>query len=87
MVFNPSHALTDLTGDLEMSKETGGRAFPWCGDLNETPTINLGMTLRDYFAAKVIIHALNSPHFVNHYDASLMAYEIADAMIRARGAA
>lgn len=28
----------------------GGPAFPWCGDLNDCPTINLGMTLRDYFA-------------------------------------
>ncbi|WP_396330172.1 hypothetical protein [Burkholderia anthina] len=32
----------------------GGRAFPWCGDLNEMPFINLGMTLRDYFAAKTM---------------------------------
>lgn len=33
---------------------TGGPAFPWCGDLNECPTISLGMTLRDYFAAKAM---------------------------------
>ena len=32
-------------------KDTGGYAFPWCGDLNETPFINLGLTVRDYFAA------------------------------------
>jgi hypothetical protein len=31
--------------------KTGGPAFPWCGDLNETPYINLGLTIRDYFAA------------------------------------
>jgi hypothetical protein len=46
-----------------------------------------GMTLRDFFAIKALPHALNSPHFMNFYDASLMAYEIADAMLRARGAA
>ncbi len=32
---------------------TGGPAFPWCGDLNECPTINLGMTLRQYAAIKL----------------------------------
>ncbi|EKN4029027.1 hypothetical protein NUF78_003633 [Yersinia enterocolitica] len=34
--------------------KTGGTAFPWCGDLNDTPHIGLGMTLRDYFAAKAM---------------------------------
>jgi hypothetical protein len=33
--------------------ETGGPAFPWCGDLNDCPTINLGMTLRQYAAIKL----------------------------------
>ncbi|CAB3784613.1 hypothetical protein [Pararobbsia alpina] len=32
--------------------ENGGQAFPWCGDLNETPFISLGATLRDYFAVR-----------------------------------
>lgn len=32
-------------------KPTGGAAFPWCGDLNACPTINLGMSKREYFAA------------------------------------
>ncbi|MGE4664959.1 hypothetical protein AB8970_10530 [Yersinia enterocolitica] len=32
--------------------KTGGPAFPWCGDLNDTPHIGLGMQLRDYMAAK-----------------------------------
>jgi hypothetical protein len=35
-------------------RTTGGPAFPWCGDLNDCPTINLGMTLRDYFAAAAL---------------------------------
>ena len=34
-------------------KQTGGPAFPWCGDLNDCPTINLGMTLREYAAIKL----------------------------------
>ena len=33
--------------------ETGGPAFPWCGDLNDCPTFNLGMTLRQYAAIKL----------------------------------
>jgi hypothetical protein len=67
--------------------KNGGPAFPQIAELGDIAYTTGGMTLRDYFAAKVMIHALNSPHFVNHYDASLMAYEIADAMIRARGEA
>ena len=35
------------------NKNNGGPAFPWCGDLNECPTINLGMTLRQYAAIKL----------------------------------
>ena len=66
---------------------TGGPAFPWCGDLNECPTINLGMTLRDYFAAKAM-QALMSRN-----DRSIAttrefigetAYEYADLMLKAR---
>jgi hypothetical protein len=31
--------------------KTDQRAFAWCGDLNDSPTINLGLTVRQYFAA------------------------------------
>jgi hypothetical protein len=70
--------------------KTGGRAFPWCGDLNETPTINLDMTLRDYFAAKAMGGMLADPAVKIGTDerADLLArsaYRIAGAMIRARG--
>ena len=61
---------------------TGGPAFPWCGDLNECPTINLGMTLRDYFAAKamqgILYEGLEPVETAKH------AYTMADAMLKAR---
>jgi hypothetical protein len=43
-----------------------------------------GLTMRDYFAAKAIHAVLTSPRFENCYDAALMAYRMADAMLRAR---
>lgn len=40
-------------GRLKMTQRNdGGKVFPWCGDLNDCPTINLGISLRDYFAVK-----------------------------------
>ncbi|QTO46364.1 hypothetical protein [Burkholderia latens] len=63
----------------------GGRAFPWCGDLNETPFISLGMTLRDYFAAKAM--AAIAPNFIDEWSEKSIAetaYSLADAMLRAR---
>jgi hypothetical protein len=71
--------------------ETGGRAFPWCGDLNETPSINLGMTLRDYFAAKAMQGLIAASHdsdgVVDYNDMAVAcsAYAMADAMLHARG--
>ena len=77
---------------------TGGPAFPWCGDLNECPTINLGMTLRDYFAAKAMI--LVMPDVIKELQKGYLSqektdklktvaceacYGIADAMLSARG--
>lgn len=74
--------------------ETGGRAFPWCGDLNETPTINLGLTVRDYMAAKAMASYLmpagQGQTWAQRSDFDYIAesaYLMADAMIRARGAA
>jgi hypothetical protein len=73
-----------------MNKE---RAFPWCGDLNDCPTMNLGMTLRDYFAAKAMQSILSSDKYVgligvNRYEqrTSEDAYKMADAMMKAREA-
>jgi hypothetical protein len=69
------------------------RAFPWCGDLNDCPTINLGMTLRDYFAAKAM-YSLRIEDAILHnedcdfstiYEIAESAYQQADAMLKARG--
>lgn len=64
-------------------------AFPWCGDLNECPTINLGISIRDYFAAKAMQAIFSTvPHLaaVDHKVAAEESYEIADAMLKAREA-
>lgn len=66
-----------------MGNKTGGPAFPWCGDLNECPTINLGMTLRDYFAAKAM-HALIQEGYFD--TVAKMSYEMADVMLKERKA-
>jgi hypothetical protein len=66
-----------------MTTNTGGPAFPWCGDLNECPTINLGMTLRDYFAAKAM-QALITRIPMSGAERARDAYIIADAMLKAR---
>ncbi len=63
----------------------GGPAFPhttqWDGI---TPAINYhGISMRDYFAAK----AINEVGWYNNINQSaIMAYEIADAMLKAREA-
>jgi hypothetical protein len=65
--------------------ETGGHAFPWCGDLNKAPTINLGMTLRDYFATSAITAVMT--RYGRSYlpaDIACDVYLIADAMLKAR---
>ncbi|MCZ4057828.1 hypothetical protein O3W44_00215 [Pantoea sp. LMR881] len=80
-----------------MSKETGGAAFP-C-EQHETQdgrwndSFEPGMTLRDYFAAKLmpaVIGSLNGtvtceekPGDFDYY--AECAYKMADAMLRARG--
>ncbi|EMF7827897.1 TPA: hypothetical protein ACJCXE_004368, partial [Yersinia enterocolitica] len=56
--------------------KTGGTAFPWCGDLNDTPHIGLGMTLRDYFAAKAMAALIHRYADVN-IDAPGVMEEIA----------
>ncbi len=66
--------------------DNGGPAFPhttqWDGI---TPAINYhGISMRDYFAAK----AINEVGWYNNINQSaIMAYEIADAMLKARGEA
>ena len=71
----------------------GGPAFP----CDRIPTqeggmiISDGMTLRDYFAAKAMQAMASSPEHCSdgwaHSDIAIQAYELADAMLRARGEA
>ena len=61
---------------------TGGPAFP-------TPTHNLqndGMTLRDYFASKVLQGLLASGLDQPKFEFARKSYEMADAMLKAREA-
>ena len=71
-----------------MTKETGGPAFPrtafdvndYCGDGSE------GMTLRDYFAARAMQGLMSGG--TGGWALELLAetaYEMADAMLKARG--
>ena len=63
---------------------TGGTAFPSHGSMGEVA--HEGMTLRDYFAAKAMqgmMHDVSQP--VGEVIAR-WAYEVADAMLKAREA-
>ena len=71
-----------------MNKETGGQAFP-C-DSRESVQF-AGMTLRDYFAAKVIqgdiaalSYSLQSHSAKEMLDRAEASYRMADAMLKAR---
>ena len=72
---------------------TGGPAFPFPSDCANGEPGELGMTLRDYFAAKAMHAALMTvkPQKGNTMDdvvthAATTAYLVADAMIQARSA-
>jgi hypothetical protein len=45
-----------------------------------------GMLLRDYFAARLMVAVWNEHQPLNDFDCARRAYEMADAMLRARGA-
>ena len=66
---------------------TGGPAFPVTSDNYANPNSE-GMTLRDYFAAKamqsLIVVYNDNKNFVDGY--ARRAFEIADAMMKARTA-
>ena len=68
-----------------MDKKDGGQAFPH-GD--PTNGGDIGMTLRDYFAAKALKHSMlafsEARARARHDEIAEMAYIMADAMIRAR---
>ena len=59
-------------------------AFPW----SHKDVTCTGMTLRDYFAAKAMVGLLNCYHNPKEFTEQKLAeqsYEVADAMIKARG--
>jgi hypothetical protein len=65
--------------------DTGGQAFPNEG-FNGWGKPEEGMTLRDYFAAKAMQGMLADPNTPEIIDIAGAAYEVADAMLRARQA-
>ncbi len=74
-----------------MTDKTGGSAFPMLGSVacNSDWDIDPGMTLRDYFAAKAMQGILvnterNEFSFGKVDEIASKAYELADAMLRAR---
>lgn len=73
-----------------MTTDTGGPAFPTTKPLDSWSDPNQGMTLRDYFAAKAmqgILRATLTPNTVWSQDeAAETAYNVADAMLKARKA-
>jgi hypothetical protein len=68
-------------------------AFPWCGDLNACPTINLGLTKREYFAAHSGVTWTDAVNFATEGNTikrtgpeiaaalAAMRYCVADAML------
>ncbi|MGQ5735383.1 hypothetical protein ACUNI2_26880 [Serratia sp. IR-2025] len=82
-----------IDGDNVMSKETGGQAFPFTPHIESKNTEELGMSLRDYFAAKAmqaIVRRYDGHSFgggsesPQYKELSDDAYCIADAMLKAR---
>jgi len=72
-----------------MSKiENGGPAFPITLDHKPRAHGSVGMTLRDYFAAKAMQADLTGGLHEDEFDwLAARSYKMADAMIRAREAA
>ena len=65
-----------------MSKNDGGPAFPPVHDPDSHPS---GMTLRDYFAAKVMQGlVMNAGSLFSTASFAVNAYAMADAMLKAR---
>ncbi len=66
----------------------GGPAFPfeivYLEDGEEITEYYNGMSLRDYFAAKALV-ALIETNYEDYTGLSCSAYQIADAMLKARG--
>jgi hypothetical protein len=70
-----------------MSDKNGGLAFPTEGVVCRDGILYEGMTLRDYFAAKAMLGIMSDPSEVQSYTNEQLAqwaYQVADAMIKAR---
>ena len=66
-----------------MSNKNGGPAFP--SSIVDDSLHVPGMTLRDYFAAKAMLGIMFDPGDVyTNENIALNAYEVADAMLKAR---
>jgi len=68
-----------------MTKQTGGPAFPFID--SASPLEHSGMTLRDYFAAKAMNSLISDPDWRSDmvwHETAYAAYQMADAMIKAR---
>ena len=75
---------------MNNNTNTGGPAFP-CDHLVDDDGVSLasGMTLRDYFAAKAMqgmFASGNLPKSVTNEEIADVAYDMADAMLKAREA-
>lgn len=71
-----------------MSINTGGPAFPQVSTNPDGDLYQPGMTLRDYFAAKAMQGMMADGQvmkLVGDLDLAKTAYEMADAMLKARG--
>jgi hypothetical protein len=70
--------------------ETGGPAFPFPGSLYPDGSTcepgELGMSLRDYFAAKAMQGQLSRPNaaYLSEKEVANVAYMVADAMLKER---
>jgi hypothetical protein len=65
------------------TKDTGGAAFPIV--VGDGDQMTEGMTLRDYFAAKAVQGLLSDSNIAaSTKEFAERAYEVADAMLKAR---
>lgn len=72
----------------EPVKDDGGPVFPMEGEIAGVRIYIPGMTLRDYFAAKALVALPNigCGADLDVEDIAIAAYQIADAMLKAREA-
>ena len=66
-----------------MSNDTSGPAFPTNANESLDRCIYTGMTLRDYFAAQALTGLITGAVFDERI--ARLAYQMADAMLAARG--